>query len=66
MPKKKQPEPDQNDPLLPRCLGWCGGRRFFPKLRFERYCPKCQRIKANRERDLSKRHRPFASQNSDK
>jgi hypothetical protein len=54
-PRKKKSEADQNDKTLPTCLGWCGGRRFKPLFKFDRYCIKCRSIKRDKEKELSKR-----------
>jgi hypothetical protein len=52
--KKGKKEPDQNDPLLPRCLGWCGSKRFKPKFKWDRCCTKCTAIKRKNEVAMSR------------
>lgn len=54
-PRKKKKEADQNDTSLPRCLGWCGGKRFEPRFRHDHYCVKCAAKKDAIEKGLSKR-----------
>ncbi len=54
-PKRKRKIADQNDTSLPRCLGWCGSRRFIPRFKNDRYCVPCSREKAKREQGLSLR-----------
>lgn len=37
------------------CLGWCGRKRFLQKFPNDRYCTHCAKVKANLERNLSRR-----------